>query len=231
VSGGRAPASLALLLALAALACARADERSTGDDAPAMLSHEVEFQGQPLHVRIAGPEDGRAVLLLHGQAFHSGTWEELGTLEVLADAGLRAVAVDVLGFGRSPAADVDRERFLELLVPALGLQRPVIVAPSMGGVFALPQVAAHPGDVAGLVAIAPAGIGAWAPRIVDSPVPALIVWGTADTVFPISEADVLAGCFAEARVLRLQDARHPAYLDRPDDFHAAVLEFIAGLPR
>ena len=56
-------------------------------------SMSVDFEGQAVFTRTAGPEDGRAVLLLHGAAFHSGTWEELGTLDALARAGHRVVAI------------------------------------------------------------------------------------------------------------------------------------------
>ena len=37
------------------------------------------------------------VLLLHGQAFSSETWLELGTLHLLACMGHRAVAIDIPG--------------------------------------------------------------------------------------------------------------------------------------
>ena len=37
------------------------------------------------------------VLLLHGQAFSSQTWLELGTLNLLAAMGHRAVAIDIPG--------------------------------------------------------------------------------------------------------------------------------------
>lgn len=37
------------------------------------------------------------VLLLHGQAFTSKTWEALGTLALLAGEGYRAVAIDLPG--------------------------------------------------------------------------------------------------------------------------------------
>ena len=37
------------------------------------------------------------VLLLHGMAFSSRNWEEIGTLSLLAALGYRAVAVDLPG--------------------------------------------------------------------------------------------------------------------------------------
>lgn len=46
------------------------------------------------------------VLLLHGQAFTSGTWQALGTLALLAAEGHRAVAIDLPGRTESAGGDV-----------------------------------------------------------------------------------------------------------------------------
>src|SRR5436305_10868737 len=54
----------------------------------------------------AGPADGPVVLCLHGEP----TWSFLHrkVIRVLADAGCRAIALDLVGFGRSDKpADVD----------------------------------------------------------------------------------------------------------------------------
>lgn len=37
------------------------------------------------------------MVLLHGQAFTSKTWEELGTLGLLASSGYQALALDLPG--------------------------------------------------------------------------------------------------------------------------------------
>jgi abhydrolase domain-containing protein 14 len=67
----------------------------------------VEEQKLPVaggvHVLLAGPPGGLGVILLHGMKFQAETWRDLGTLEYLAGRGLRVVAVDLPGFGRSPA--------------------------------------------------------------------------------------------------------------------------------
>jgi pimeloyl-ACP methyl ester carboxylesterase len=187
---------------------------------------DVNVDGQSIHGRAAGPKTGAAVLLLHGAAFDSGTWEELGTLAVLAGAGFRAVAVDLPGFGGSKPAHSDPDHFLEALVPVLGLERPVIVSPSMSGRFSFPYLLAHPDRVAGFVPVAPVGAVEYAKRLHESPVPALVVWGERDSTFPISQAQPLADAFADARVLVLPGARHPAYLDQPDVFHRELVEFV-----
>src|SRR5207302_8626527 len=47
----------------------------------------------------AGPADGEPVLLLHGEPSWSFLYRKV--MPVLADAGLRAIAADLVGFGRS----------------------------------------------------------------------------------------------------------------------------------
>ena len=46
-----------------------------------------------------GPADGEPVLLLHGEPSWSFLYRKV--MPVLADAGLRAIAADMVGFGRS----------------------------------------------------------------------------------------------------------------------------------
>ena len=186
----------------------------------------MEYEGQRIHARTAGPEGAPGVLLLHGAAFSSQTWEELGTIERLAGAGYRVVAIDLPGFGESKSAKASRTGFLAGLVPALGIGRPVIVSPSMSGGFSFPLILAHPELVSGFVPVAPAATVRYAKRIQRSPVPALIVWGERDQVFPPAQAELLAGSFENAKTLILPGARHPAYLDEPEKFHAALLAFL-----
>ena len=68
-------------------------------------------------------------------------------------------------------------------------------------------------------------------RLAGSRVPALVVWGTADKVFPVEQAKSLADAFQGATSLYLEGARHPAYLDATDAFHDALLEFVGQVGR
>ncbi len=188
-------------------------------------SFEVRVDTATLHGLRAGPESGPGLLLLHGARFSAETWRGLGTLEALAASGLRAVAVDLPGFGRSPRAQAEPAALLLGLIRALELERPVLVAPSMSGAFAFALLRREPERLAGLVPVAPAGAAPFAAETRESPVPALVVWGSEDRVFPVSQAKPLADAFREARLLVLEGAGHPAYLDAPEAFHRELLAF------
>jgi abhydrolase domain-containing protein 14 len=189
----------------------------------------VEVQGHPIHLLTAGPKTGRAVLLLHGGKFNAGTWKKLGTLDVLADAGYRAVAIDIPGSGKSPGWQLNPKTFLAELIALLDIGRPVVLSPSRSGNLSFPLILDHPGKVSGYVPIAPVGVKQYASKLKESPVPALVVWGQRDQLFPPAMAKTLAAGFKTAEVLILPEAKHPAYLDQPDLFHKALLKFLASL--
>lgn len=200
-----------------------------GPHASRAAGERMEFQGKTLFRLESGPADGRPVLLLHGAAFHSGTWQKLGTIDALVAAGHRVIAIDLPGFGKSPARRTDPSTFGVELLDALGIDRVVIVSPSMSGGVSFPLVLHHPERVAGFVPVAPVGAVEYAKKLNNSDVPALVIWGEKDKLFPTAQAKTLAESFEKAEVLILPGARHPAYLDQPEMFHEALLKFIAGL--
>jgi haloalkane dehalogenase len=106
----------------------------------------------------AGPADGEPVLLLHGEP----TWSFLyrTVIPVLADAGLRAIAPDLIGFGRSdkPAdlADHSYARHVEWMrsfaFDALDLRGVTVVGHDWGGLIGLRLATEHPDRFARVVA-------------------------------------------------------------------------------
>ncbi|MEU7746642.1 haloalkane dehalogenase [Nonomuraea sp. NPDC049158] len=105
-----------------------------------------------------GRADGAPVVLLHGEP----TWSFLyrHVMRELAAAGLRAIAVDLVGFGRSdkPAerADHTYARHVEwtraLLFDALGLSGVTMVGQDWGGLIGLRIAGEHPERIARIVA-------------------------------------------------------------------------------
>ncbi|MQA08023.1 MAG: alpha/beta fold hydrolase [Pseudonocardiaceae bacterium] len=106
----------------------------------------------------AGPADGPVVLLLHGEPSWSFLYRRM--LPVLADAGLRAVAPDLIGFGRSdkPTA-IDEHSYARhvewvrsLIFDGLDLREVTLVGQDWGGLIGLRLVAEHPERFARVVA-------------------------------------------------------------------------------
>ncbi|MFI7448238.1 haloalkane dehalogenase [Nonomuraea sp. NPDC049714] len=106
----------------------------------------------------AGPADGEPVVLLHGEPSWSFLYRDV--MRELAAAGLRAIAVDLVGFGRSDKpADVGDHSYAghvewtrSLLYDALGLTGVTLVGQDWGGLIGLRLAAEHPDRVARIVA-------------------------------------------------------------------------------
>jgi abhydrolase domain-containing protein 14 len=188
--------------------------------------YDIDWGGKNFRTLRIGKPGWPEVLLLHGMKFDCRTWLDLGTLELLAKEGFRAVAIDLPGYGRSKDLAAKPDEFLFAALPRLDLKKPVILFPSMSGIFAFPFAVAHPEMITGLVPIAPVGITDWGAKLSGSPLPALIVWGEADTVIPLAQAETLHQLLPKSEKLILPKASHPCYLDDPATFHAGLLEFL-----
>ena len=192
---------------------------------PGPRAGTVEAAGASLHYLEAGEASAPAVLLLHGRSFTSETWRELGTLEALATGGLRAVAVDLPGFGSSPTSEVDPGMFLPALCQELGLERPVVVAPSMSGLWTLPALTSGALTARGLVGVAPVGLAEHTAGLDGLALPVLLVWGSEDQGFPVALARQAAAEIGGAQLEVFEGAPHPCYLDDPERFAALVHRF------
>jgi pimeloyl-ACP methyl ester carboxylesterase len=210
--------ALEALLSLA-LAGAPVQERE-------LLLHEKK-----VHYLEAGDPSGLPVLLLHGARYSSETWRSLSTLDLLAEAGFHAVALDLPGYGRSEVSPLDSEAFLGEAMAALRLDSAAIVSPSMSGQFSFPLLIRSPEKVAGFVPVAPAGSDRYLRLLKKVKVPTLVVWGEKDEIIPLQKSDVLAAVLEDAKRVILKGAGHPCYLDSPEEFHRELLSFLKTLSR
>jgi haloalkane dehalogenase len=110
-----------------------------------------------VHYVDEGAPDAPAVLLLHGEPSWSFLYRRM--IPVLVDAGLRAVAPDLVGFGRSdkPEAkdDYTYQRHVDWMraaVERIGLRDATLVGQDWGGLIGLRLVAEDPDRYARVVA-------------------------------------------------------------------------------
>jgi abhydrolase domain-containing protein 14 len=201
----------------------------------------VTADGLKLRIRTSaqvGTAPGKpTVVLFHGFSFSIDEWEKIGTLSELSRRGIPYLAVD-LPKGKATKSQRRTESQTSAYVPMLktlfetaGIDpvqsKLIIIGPSMGGSFALAYALEKPGEVLGLILVAPSLAGVDQEALENLDVPVLLIWGEKDTIFPVSQnGRELKELLPRAKLLILKGARHPAYLDKPEDFHELIFDFI-----
>lgn len=185
----------------------------------------IDCHGRPVHYLECGDPQDTAVVLLHGMKFQAETWRDLGTLQVLSDQQLRVVAVDMPGFGKSPASDRPPIEVLSAVFEQLGLEQAVLIGPSMGGRIAMEFAIAHPQRIAGLVLVGAVGVEENKAKLGTITAPCLIVWGEDDQVSPIANSEILLNALPNAQREIVPMAPHPCYLAQPEHWHALLRTF------
>ena len=176
-----------------------------------------------------------SVVLLHGQQFSSENWDNIGTLKALAVKGYKAIAVDLPGHGHSesvkaPSDEDGKIKFVSNLIEKLDVDRPVLVAPSMSGSYALPFVMDKDlrKKLRGFIPVAPGAVAKYKEdKLTGLDLPTLIVYGELDTHFEPFVA--LMKNIPKSEVFMMEKAKHPCYLDNPEEFNNRVIEFLNKL--
>ena len=123
------------------------------------------FEGLRLHYVDEGPKDAPAVLCLHGQPSWSYLYRKM--IPVFTEAGLRVLAPDLFGFGRSDKPREDavytfdfHRNTLLAFVDALELKQVTLVCQDWGGLLGLTLPVSRPELVARLIVMNTAiGVG------------------------------------------------------------------------
>lgn len=119
----------------------------------------IEVNGQKLLYAVRGPEDGKPVVLLHGNGgSHKSMWTQA---KQLALAGYRVYSPDSRGQGANAPleeyhySDMAEDTFQ--FISSLGLNRPAVYGWSDGGILALMLEMYHPGT-SSLIAVSGANL-------------------------------------------------------------------------
>uniref|UniRef100_A0A3Q0RQR8 Putative protein-lysine deacylase ABHD14B n=1 Tax=Amphilophus citrinellus TaxID=61819 RepID=A0A3Q0RQR8_AMPCI len=200
---------------------------------------QVESCNSPLFYRQSEPVTGDAkmsVLLLHGIRFSSENWLSIGTLETLAKAGCRAVAIDLPELGRSKSAKAPAQvgtpapaGFLKEVCEQLNLIPAVVISPSLSGMYSLPFLLEHQALVRAYIPVAPICTDKFtAAQYQSVKVPSLIIYGDQDHQLGEVSLRNLSN-LANHKVVVMKGAGHPCYLDDPDTWHKELTEFLNTL--
>ena len=133
------------------------DERFENLPGYTFAPNYTDVDGLRVHYLDEGPRDGAVVLLMHGEPSWSYLYRTM--IPVLTAAGLRCIAPDLVGFGRSdkPTAREDYtyaahvEWMRALLFDAIGLTDATLVCQDWGGLIGLRLVGEHPDRFARVV--------------------------------------------------------------------------------
>jgi pimeloyl-ACP methyl ester carboxylesterase len=140
------------------------------NDQPPLLFDEIDYgfamqSGMIDGVRMAWHDsggEGPVVVLVHGLASNAGFWRY--NVHALAEAGMRVIAVDLPGYGKSSKAyDTPYgmgfyARTIDALLGTLGIHSAVVAGHSMGGQIAMTMVLQGSTRVRRLILLSPAGI-------------------------------------------------------------------------
>ena len=195
------------------------DERFDGLPGFPFAPHYVDVDGVRIHHLDEGPGDAAPVLLLHGEPSWSYLYRRM--IPGIVDAGHRAIAPDLVGFGRSdkPAAreDYTYQRHVDWMrgvIEALDLRDITLFCQDWGGLIGLRLAAEMEDRFARIVAA-----NTFLPTGDRDPGEAFHAWQTYSQTTPRFHAGgiVKGGCVTE-----LSDAVIAAYdAPFPDDSYMA----------
>lgn len=179
-----------------------------------------------IHCLQGGNKTKKDIILLHGMKFNSATWLQLGTIDRLAAADYRITAVDLPGFGKTPACDLQPNQVLEKLIKQTDMSKPVLVGPSMSGRISIEFAIAHPDMLGGLILVGAVGVMENKESLAEIKIPTLIIWGSEDAISPIENGHLLHKKIKDSNFFVIDSAPHPCYLEQPEIWHQQLLQFL-----
>ena len=189
----------------------------------------IETEFGDVYGKMAGPDDGRFILGLHGWSQRNGwhTWEPL--LAPLAEVGWRVVSVDMPGWGQSAptkgqVTGADAVMTVLQILDGLGVAQAVLMGKSWGGNVAVATAVAHPQRVSHLILTAPAVRSQALLAQIRQPV--LLAWAEDDPVIPVAYAAQFAAAIPNCQLETYPTGGHSAAPKNAADFGPKAIQFL-----
>ncbi len=182
---------------------------------------------------------GTPVILAHGG------FEDISAYDPQVEAiskGYRLIRYDRRGCGRSEPKGLpntpdlwveDHRAFME----ALGLDSAIVGGVSFGGMLTIELMVRYPHLLKGAIIVSATAGGYKGLPGYDVPfpkrleelqrvqVPALVIHGTEDAIFPVADAEATAGALPNAELVLLKGG-HQINQDNPEGFNKTVLDWL-----
>jgi haloalkane dehalogenase len=214
---------------------ARMDVLRTPDDRFANLPgypfapHYTETDGLRIHYVDEGPRAGAPVLMLHGEPSWSYLYRKM--IPIVVAAGHRAIAPDLVGFGRSDKPvrreDYTYQRHVDWMrhvLVTLDLRNVTLVCQDWGGLLGLRLVAEHPDRFARVVAA-----NTFLPTGDKPPGKAFLAWKEYSQTTPdFHVGGIVRGGSAKAFAAGVEDAYDAPFPD--DRYKAGARQFPMLVP-
>ena len=148
--------TITLTLTLTVLCSGCALKWQAPQDAGSAVGDTVSVGDGWVRVKVEGPTDAPAVVMIHGFGSHLGIWDSV----MPALDGLRVLRLDLLGFGESSRLPGDyspegQAAAILAAMDAAGIEQAAVVAHSMGSTIALTLALLAPERVSRLVLLSP----------------------------------------------------------------------------
>lgn len=188
----------------------------------------IQIAGAKIHLlETLGTGDKVDLVLLHGASFHAETWLNIGVLHQLQKTPVnKIIAIDLPGYGYSQTCPLEPIDFMVACFEKMFITMPIIIAPSMSGMYALPYLIQHASRITGFVALAPVGIVKYQSQLKQIALPSLAIWGEHDHIVPVAYADLLCQQLPNCKKIIIQSAGHACYLNQTNTFIEHVVAFI-----
>lgn len=192
------------------------------------------------------PTDHDYVLIfLHGAAYTSATWSELGILGELARAGFISYALDIPGFGdsvKTVASDnrwligiieqltTNNDRVNKHIIAAGGIstvgKKFVVITASMSGRYSIPLLFNKPRGLIGMITVAPVGTTKFSKEQYEKvDIPICIVYGEEDRKLGEESKQNLVQV-PNHKLVMIPHGQHAAYKSDPKFFHQQVVKWL-----